>query len=714
MLFKNEVFEWQGVKMRLLSADAVSDEAWCIEVNNELAWPECLSFREIAELEASGPGLPLISPTISRARLDKCAEAWERLRPLLDSAGMGLFHASERNRAIQLYAEKVGCSERTLHKDLRRYWQRGQTEHALLPDYHHSGRFDFLAKDSDAKATRTAGRGRKPEEGGKVYQMSDDDAKFMRKVIDEEYIRDANVTIADAHTSLIRQHYRYEDGNGEKFVLPPGECPSLRQFHYFLLRNYSLEARLRGRLGDKDFEKDHREVVGTIMADCQGVGHYYEIDATIADVYLVSEDDVNTIIGKPTLYFITDRKSRLIVGFYVGLENASWNAALQAILSIAEDKQALCERYGVVYDPEDWPAHQVFPSQFLADRGEMVSGASDNIAEGMQGTVANVPGKRPDWKAIAESGFHLAHCVLRPITPAYDPPSNATRRRGKHYEKDACLSPRQFGNLILNYIINSNRKEMLYYDMSTEELIAGVRPSPIELWHHGIATRAGLLNRFPEEMVRFALLRKDTAVVTEKGVEFKGAFYTFPEGFEQNWFLRARKRRFKVVVSYDMRLVDNIYIHSLDGKSAPYVASLSERSKKYAGKCFEEMAFFEDLRRKLRLGAAHTRLQSRVDMIDATAPTIATAEDRLKTQGKKMSRSARRKDVKPARTQERSKERQAMAPLTLPHPSDASAETPMPETTAEVIPLPTASPAPQPEPDSLEARAAAARAAMLE
>ena len=78
---------------------------------------------------------------------------------------------------------------------------------------------------------------------------------------------------------------------------------------------------LRSRLGDSDYERDHRKVLGTVLNDCLGVGHLYEIDATIADVYLVSSEDPSKIVGKPTLYLIIDRKSRLIVGFYFGLEN---------------------------------------------------------------------------------------------------------------------------------------------------------------------------------------------------------------------------------------------------------------------------------------------------------------------------------------------------------------------------------------------------------
>lgn len=702
MLFNNDTFLLDGTQMRLLAADSVTDTAWAIQLENDHAWPMSVSFSRIRDLPAIENGTAL--PTrVSAARQTKCDTAWSRLKPLLDVNGTSLFFPSARKSLLTEHASRFGCSVNTLYKDLRRYWQRGQSKYALLPDYDKSGRSLVQTQVADAVASLTAGRGRKPAQDYDIYQLTDVDAKTMRTVIEKEYLKDQRISIVDAYASLVNQHYSFLDGNNELHVNPPGGRPSQRQFHRFLLRNYDIETRVRGRMGDSDFEREHRKVLSTVMADCRGVGHYYEIDSTIADVFLVASDNVNKIIGKPTLYLIIDRKSRLIVGFYFGLENASWTGALQSILSISEDKRALCERYGVAYRPEDWPAHQVFPEEFLGDRGDMISRNSSNITEGLAVTVSNLPALRPEWKPLVECGFRLLHNSIRSIAPAYDPPSNVTRRRGKHFEKDACMTLRDFGNLIVNTIISHNRREILNYDMSTQELLDGVRPSPLELWNHGVATRSGLLTRYPAEVVRFALLPKAQAVVTEKGIEFKDCFYSFPEAIANKWFERARKSRFKVDVSFDMRLVDSIYVHQLNGKGEPYVATLTERSTKYRGYSVAEVHFYEARRAAIRIDSVESRLQNKVDLDNTTRPGIAAAEKRLKTQGQKASRTSRRADIVLDRRAELTRERVTLAAIdggkpTTPPPTQSLA------TTANSA-LPAGA-------NSMEARLAAARARM--
>ncbi|MDC9611690.1 transposase, partial [Pseudoalteromonas sp. GABNS16H] len=74
-----------------------------------------------------------------------------------------------------------------------------------------------------------------------------------------------------------------------------------------------------------------------------GPGARYEIDATIADLYLVAEDDPAPIIGRPVLYFVKDVFSRMVVGMYVGLENPSWVAAMVALSNAFSDKTTYCQ-----------------------------------------------------------------------------------------------------------------------------------------------------------------------------------------------------------------------------------------------------------------------------------------------------------------------------------------------------------------------------------
>lgn len=660
MLFKNDIFDCDGVRLRFLADDLSHDTAWVIDMNDRHAWPVCLPYSEIKDLTPVPNTLATISSN-SPARLARCNLAWDRLQPIIAAYPTELYVASFRKHALSEHAKKVKCSERTLYKDLRRYWQRGQTKHALMPDYCNSGR-RAPRPGEDGELQVTAGRGRKPSQQYDIYQVTKQDTERFDAIIRQRYLSDERITMQDTYDTLIKLHYCYQDGNGQLHVLPKGSRPTLRQLRHYLKKHFDIEEILRKRGGDSDFERLHRKKLGSVLADCQGVGHYYEIDATIADIYLVSSVDPTKIIGKPTLYLIIDRKSSLIAGFYFGLENASWNGALQTILSISEDKQALCERYGVTYDPRDWPAHQVFPMEFLADRGDMISQPSSNIAEGLHVTVTNLPGKRPDWKPLVECGFRQLHNAIRPIAPAYDPPSNATRRRGKHYDKDACLTIKDFGNLILNAIIAHNRREILDYPLSPKELLDGVRPCPIELWNHGIVTRSGSLARYTEETVRFALLRKKQAFVTARGVELDGCYYTFPKAIEEKWFEMARKKHFRVTVSYDSRLVDTIYVHPLLNQGEPYVATLTDRSTQYAGMSFDEVAHYQSLRAAIRYESEHSRLENKISLQEATGTVVTAAKQKLKDAPKK-ARSSRRADVKPAREHERSIERKTLAAI---------------------------------------------------
>ena len=117
MLFRNDIFEFDGVKMRLLSADAQANQAWCIEVDNRLAWPLCLPYREIEDLSI------LVQEAVqhrrnSHACLSHAEKAWHRLKPLLDKHGQELFDPSSRNRCVLEYARAYKCSPVTLRKEL--------------------------------------------------------------------------------------------------------------------------------------------------------------------------------------------------------------------------------------------------------------------------------------------------------------------------------------------------------------------------------------------------------------------------------------------------------------------------------------------------------------------------------------------------------------------------------------------------------------------
>jgi hypothetical protein len=331
--------------------------------------------------------------------------------------------------------------------------------------------------------------------------------------------------------------------------------------------------------------------------------------------------------------------------------------AKQAILSISEDKQTLCERYGVEYRQADWPAHMVFPHSVLADLGEWNSRGGEDLGKNLAVKVSFVPSKRADWKPVVESNFKQVRVTLQDGTPGFDPPENAKRRQGKHYEQDSCLTLQEFNKVVMELVIKRNRAPLKDYNVNMTEIRQEFVPSPINLWNKDIANRSGVLTRYPVEHVRMQLLGQDEASVTEHGIEFRGCLYTNQAAIAAGWFVQARMKRFKVSVAFEHRLVDNVYVYCPGVKTGPLLCELSPRSEVHRGRSFAEAKLYAVMASKLAPSMEQLGIQAKADYHQAIAPTLKAARAGLAALPIKASRTARRADTKPARSKELQKER---------------------------------------------------------
>lgn len=656
-----------GTRHRLLTFDTETDVAWLILLGYEFALPYSATYSELpSDFLAEQPKnavpvpakslapeprmLPLVRPP-SDAEVIQSNLAWKRIEPLVDEPG--LFDRNERARLLNERAgHPDGGTSKTLLKDLRAYWQGGQTQDALLGNYANCGRPDVVG---------TGGRGRKAKDGTqRPYQLAQNDLNAMRDVLETFYLqKDKYRTLTATLQELHERHYTYVDGNGIKCLKPAVECPSYRQLDYFLKENYPLEVRIRKRKGNKEFEQNHRSTEGSVQLDCHGVGHMYEFDATIVDVLLVSTADKAAVVGKPTLYLIIDRASRMIVGWYLGFENASYTAAMQAILSLGEDKEKLCRYLGIDYDPADWVAHGILPEAFLADQGELTAKKARRIARSLRATLMNVPGLRPDWKPLVECGFAMLHQVIAPHTPAYSPDAENRKRRGAKKDKDVALNIKQFTSLIVKAIITHNKTMQTGYPLSIAQVADGVPPVPRELYLHGMRRRMGKLDQMDFERVRAELVPRDKATITPDGLLFGRLLYSCPEADARGWLVEGRRHRKPLEIAFDYRLVDNIVVFAPDGSGESFVASLTKDSVMFAGMALADVTrHFYDVD-QLTAPAQEVKRQARFEYNQHAAPLIAAAKADVQAVVKSVSRSSRKKDTAPARAAELAAERAA-------------------------------------------------------
>jgi hypothetical protein len=672
MLGRNQILKERSTdkRWRVLAVNKNQDSVWLFEMDNPNAMPVTRPiemFDDEKAFEVVPPPAITTNLHVSPAEKARREQARDVIKPLVEAEG--IFDPSQRSALVQARAQETQTSRPTIYYYLRTWWRNGQNVLGLTPGFKKIGR-----------CKGTMRRGRKPQYTEGTFQLKEEDREYMATILQTEFLSKSKNYLTDAYQALLQAHYSYIDAEGRRILYSPGERPSLRQFRYHASKSMTAELMIRKRKGDAEFALKHRAVLGSVRQATYTAGERYEIDSTIMDFHLVHREDPSKIIGKPTAYLIVDTKTSLIVGWYIGVEPPCWLAAQQAILSITQDKEAQCARLRIPYDERDWPAVGVLPRKFVADRGaEMLSEASSQLNDlGIE--VVNLPSRRADRKPHVELAFRqLQRHMLRATIPGYTPPEEFGKRQTVDHSQFAALTLEQMERAIVLAIIALNRMPKPEYPLTPEQILRGVEATPLNLWNVEIQERAGLLEKFTEQQVRFALLPRVQAHVSREGIRVGDCYYTSEEAQRYGWFSSKAGIGFTRTVSYDPRSVDRVYVHDAQSPQGYFVAALTPASQRYAGYSFQEMDDLVKRQRQLAASARERRLQIKADYAQDTQPMVQRAEHEtaLATKGKR--RGSRKKDTVVAREDTRHQERQAalandaLAPqLSLPGPQPAN------------------------------------------
>jgi hypothetical protein len=260
------------------------------------------------------------------------------------------------------------------------------------------------------------------------------------------------------------------------------------------------------------------------------------------------------------------------------------------------------------------------------------------------------------------------------------PPEDSNKRQKRDRSQDASLTLKEFTCLMLQKVIQQNKAPLDKNPMDNRQILSGLQPTPINIWNTEVRERAGRLTRYSEAEVRFALLPQAEASVSREGIRVDDCYYGAPEAMAKGWFLRAGGGRFKQTVSYDLRLVDAIYVHDDSHPDGYFIAKLLDRCSQYSGLSFAEVGALHYQKKVVRHEGAHLKRALEAGFNALARPLVdkAVAKTKVATKGK--SRSARKKDTVEARTDARRAERQDTAQL-------VSTQLPEKES-AEVIAMP--------------------------
>lgn len=367
---------------RALWLDPNGRGGWFIDIDGDSATPICRGRGEVDELLNEGLLMPSDDPwldtgaALTATQETRRDEAWGAIRPIA-MAQPESFDPRRRAAMIRTRVSETGTSRYSLYRLLRRWWQRGMTPAALTPDYANSG------APGKRRADRGVKRGGPVRYGPEGLNVDDEVRAAFRDSVTRYFAMNKKLNVTDCYHKCLELHFcdlMINEETGRQEPILRHAYPSLRQFRYWLERDNDLFALARKRRTPRVYDKGSRAILGTSLDEVIGPGSRYQIDATIADIYLVSRFDRRKIVGRPVVYVVIDVFSRMIAGLYVGLEGPSWVGAMMALANAASPKATWCRQFGVEISEADWPCHSL-PSVLLADRGEMLGAAADTLIQ---------------------------------------------------------------------------------------------------------------------------------------------------------------------------------------------------------------------------------------------------------------------------------------------------------------------------------------------
>ena len=404
---------------------------------------------------------------------------------------------------------------------------------------------------------------------------------------------------------------KYTDSSGKLAK----DIPSWSSFrNYFYSREYHKQPRKSiARSGLTNYQRNERPVFGSASA-WRDVPGSYQMDATPADIYLVSRHDRSKVIGRPYIYLAVDTATQLIAGIYVGLE-CDESAVMLCLANAAQDKVEFCREYGIEIDPSQWPSLGL-PHEIITDKGnEFFGSRMQELCQKYGVEIQSLPPFRPDGKGLVEKSFDLIQQRYKPLLRGkgvIEP--DAQERWAVDYRSQSVLTLDEFVKIVIHCVIYINSGRILA-DAVT----------PAQKW---LDSGASLLDVPTEELQLMSLPRK-SAKLTRKGLRLNGLLYV-PMDMDGLTLDKVYD------VAFSRSDLSNVYILLDDCSFKP--CRLSPHQTQYTGLSQPEADLLKQEERKLRSSARKQEVAASVESIQSIRQIVRDASlagsDKPKQDGK--------------------------------------------------------------------------------
>ncbi|RHR44648.1 integrase [Clostridium sp. AF18-27] len=452
--------------------------------------------------------------------------------------------------------------------------------------------------------------------------------KDFRWAIDTFYCSAKKMSLRSAYDMMLLS--RYTDADGRLMEVHPS-WHSFR--HYYYDGDYHAKSKVKiARNGLTDYQRNKRPLFGSAMSWRDKIGAF-QMDATQADIYLVSRLDKSAVIGRPNIYMAVDTVTQLIAGIYVGLDTGE-QAVISCLANAATDKVEFCKQFGIDIKLDEWP-NTGLPGEIITDKGkEFIGTRMEELAMKYGIEFESLPPFRPDGKSLVEKSFDLIQQKYKPALRGKGViEADAQERWAIDYRRQAVLTLEDFTKVIIHCVLYLNSCRIIQNCQVGE-----ATPVATELWKwYDSQGDSTVIPVSGERLYQFGLPRK-SATLSRKGISNQGLWYT---GIEFKKLLERKKVGDSIQIAYDPDNVSRIYL--IDGMEyIPF--ELASYCQKYVGASQAEYQIEKDKHKANSKELERLDTEGRIRVLQNIQAIVGQAEcaDKGKIDGAAIQENRRR------------------------------------------------------------------------
>jgi len=270
MILENMVLKYTDNKderIRVVYIDKQKGLFSYVIIDSDLCSPKWENYKKAQDeiennvlIKVTDPYMKNVDESnLSLIEREKRDSYWQLINEAWQNRKLELLEKKTRAIVLQEISEASQIPTITLRRMFSRFWQRGMSKNALLPDYKNSGGKGKQRNLSERKV----GRPKKANFNGDVINginITEDIKRQFEVAINKYYRTSKKISIIETYNYILRDFFSdqfIESGERKFIVWDKSRIPTYEQFYYWFKKLENFKEDVLSRESKKHFELKH-------------------------------------------------------------------------------------------------------------------------------------------------------------------------------------------------------------------------------------------------------------------------------------------------------------------------------------------------------------------------------------------------------------------------------------------------------------------------